>query len=73
MHRMILSYAANAMFQLRLGKHTNVLYNLAKGMGALQTYNSDSRFPIKHMPIRLIEYSASFFACNDSHKVWIQL
>ena len=46
-----LSYAANTMFQLRLGQRTNVLYNLAKGIGTLRADNSDSRFPTKRMPM----------------------
>ena len=60
-----LSYAANAMFQLRLGQRTNVLYNLQKGIGTLPEDNSDYRFPTKRMLMGLIEYSASFFACDD--------
>ena len=36
----------------------NVLYNLAKGMGTLRDDKEDSRFPIKHMPISLVEYAA---------------
>ena len=68
-----LSCAANAMYQLRLGQRTNVLYNLAKGIGTLRADNSDSRFPTKRMPMGLIEYTASFFVCDDLHQVWIQL
>ena len=64
-----LSYAAKAMFQLRLGQRTNVLYNLPKGIGTLRADNSDYRFPTKQMLMRLIEYSANFFACDDLHKV----
>ena len=68
-----LSYAANAKFQLRHGQRTNVLYNLAKGIGTIRADNSDSRFPTKRIPMGLIEYTASFFACDDLHKVCIQL
>ena len=64
-----ISYASNAMSQLRHSRRTNVLYNLAKGIGTLQEDNSDSRLPTKRMPMGLIEYTASFFANDDLHKV----
>lgn len=57
-----ISYAANAMSELRLDQHTNILYNLAKGIGTLRPDSSDSRFPIKRMPMGLIEYSESFLS-----------
>ena len=37
-----LCLAANAMVQLSNGGHTNVLYNLAKGMGTLRPDKRDS-------------------------------
>ena len=64
-----ISYASNAMSQLRHSRRTNVLYNLAKGIGTLREDNSDSRLPTKRMPMGLIEYTASFFANDDLHKV----
>ena len=65
-----LSYASNAMSRLRHSQRTNVLYNLAKGIGTLRADNSDSRLPTKRMPMGLIEYTASFFASDDLHKVY---
>ena len=41
-----LCLAANAMVQLSSGGRTDVLYNLAKGMGTLRPDKKDSRFPI---------------------------
>ncbi|XP_065887166.1 uncharacterized protein [Dysidea avara] len=64
-----LCHSANAMLQLRLNKCTNVLYNLAKGMGTLREDNTDSKFPMKRMPMGLVEYAASFFACDDLREV----
>ena len=64
-----ISYASNAMSRLRHSRRTNVLYNLAKGIGTLQEDNSDSRLPTKCMPMGLIEYTASFFPNDDLHKV----
>ena len=54
------SYASNAMSQLRHSRRTNVLYSLAKGIETLREDNSDSRLPTKRMPMGLIEYTASF-------------
>ena len=50
------------MLQLSNNGLTNTLYNLVKGMGTLRQDKEDSRFPIKHMPMGLVEYTAQFFA-----------
>ena len=55
-----LCHAAAAIVQLHQGGRTNVLYNLAKGMGTLRPDKTDSRFPIKQMPMSLVEYVAEF-------------
>jgi len=68
----LLYHAANAMLQLRQNKCTNVLYNLAKGMGTLREDKTDSRFPIKCMPMSLVEYAASYFASDDLQEVMFQ-
>jgi len=49
------------MSQLRYRQRTNVMYNLAKGLGTQRVDGSDSRFPTKCMPMELIEYTADFF------------
>jgi len=67
-----LCHAANAMLQLRQNKRTNVLYNLAKGMGTLREDKTDSRFPIKRMPMGLVEYAASYFASDNLQEVMFQ-
>ena len=60
-----LSLAAKAMAQLRFSDRSNALYNLAKGWGTLRKDMSDSRFPIKRMPMGLVEYAANFFASEQ--------
>ena len=64
-----LDNAASAMLRLSEGGRTNVLYNLAKGMGILQPDQSDSRFPIKQMPLGLVEYIVQFFATDNLQQV----
>ena len=64
-----LVYSANAMAHLRHNARSNVLYNLAKGWGTLREDGSDSRFPVKRMPMGLIEYAASFFAFDNLQSV----
>jgi len=49
-------------------KRSNVLYNLAKGVGTLRGDSSDSRFP---MPMGLVEYAANFFVSDNLQKVCI--
>ena len=64
-----LSYTAKAMSQLRHNQRTNVMYNLAKGLGTQRADGSDSRFPMKCMPLGLIEYAADFFANDNVQQV----
>ena len=68
-----LFYATNAMLRLSDGSRTNVLYNLAKGIGTLRPDKKDSRFPIKQMPMGLVEYLAQFFAVDNLQQVQIAL
>ena len=49
-----LIYNANAMAYLKHNAHSNVLYNLARGWGTMREDGSDSRFPVKRMPIGLV-------------------
>ena len=63
-----LSLAAKSMAQLKLSKHTNVLYNLAKGMATPREDGSDSRIPTKCMPM-----VANFFVADEIRKVSIVL
>ena len=64
-----LSLAAKAMCQLKLNKRTNVLYYLAKGMATPREDGSDTRLPIKRMPMGLIEHVANFFVAEEVRKV----
>ena len=65
-----LSYTAKAMVKLKGSERTNVLYNLAKGIGTPRVDNSGSRFPTDRMPMGLVEYTASFYANDDLQKVF---
>ena len=56
----LLCHAAAAIVQLHQGGRTNIIYNLAKGIGTLRPDKMDSRFPIKQMPMGLVEYVAEF-------------
>ena len=64
-----LGYTAKAMSQLRHSQRTNVMYNLAKGLGTQRADGSDSRFPTKCMPMGLIEYAVDFFANDNLQQV----
>ena len=64
-----LCLSASAMVQLSSGGRTNVLYNLAKGMGSLRPDKSGTRFPIDKMPMGLVEYTALFFAFDNLQQV----
>lgn len=56
-----LCLATSAMVQLSKGGRTNVLYNLAKGIGTMRPDKKDSQFPVMQMPMGLVEYTAQFF------------
>ena len=57
------------MLQLANNGRTNVLYNLAKGIGTLRQDEEDTRFPVKRMPMGLVEYTAQFFASDNLQQV----
>ena len=63
-----LSYAAEAMTKLKSSERTNVLYNLAKGIGKPRADNN-SKFPTDHMSMGLVECTASFYS-DDLQKVF---
>lgn len=64
-----LKFAVSAMQQLALNGHSNVLYSLVKGIGTIRKDHSDSCFPIKKMPMGLIEYACNFFVSENMNKV----
>ena len=64
-----LHLAASAMLQLANNGRTNVLCDLAKGIGTLRQDEEDTRFPVKRMPIGLVEYTAQFFASDNLQQV----
>lgn len=64
-----LLFASSAMVQLAKKHRSNVLYNLAKGIGTMREDQSDSRFPTQRMPMGLVEYTTNFFVANDLNQV----
>ena len=65
-----LSYTSKAMMNLKSSWHTNVLYNLAKGIGSLRVDSTTLRFLTDRMSMGLIEYIANFYVCNDVNQVF---
>ena len=61
--------SAFAMMQLEKANRSNVLYNLALGLGTSREDNSDSRFPTQRMPMGLIEHTINFFVANNANQV----
>ncbi len=55
-----LELSASAMSKLKAGNRSNVLYNLAKGVGTNRMDESESRFPVTRMPMGLVEYTIFF-------------
>ena len=64
--------SARAMNRLHQVKRSNVLYNIAKGLGNMRPDGSDSVFPSTRMPMGLLEYMAGFFTAEEMRKVRIQ-
>ena len=63
-----LVYAGAAMVELAKSKRSNVLYNLAKGIGTKRE-DGTPRFPTQQMPMGLVEYAADFFVAEDMNQV----
>ncbi len=64
-----LQLSASAMTRLQNHGRSNVLYNLAKGVGTERPDQSDSCFPVCRMPMGLIEYVTNFFSATDINSV----
>lgn len=64
-----LHLSSSAMFRLTAGNRSNVVYNLAKGIGTCRRDSTESRFPVGKMPMGLVEYTANFFAAEDINSV----
>ena len=56
-----LCLAVIAMVQLPEGGWTNILYNLAKGIGTMRPDTEVSRFPVMRKSMGLVEYTTQFF------------
>ena len=66
-----LLFSAKAMVQLAHHNHSNVLYNLAKGIGTYRQDGSDLCFPCERMPMGLLEYMADFFSYKNIQLVCV--
>ena len=66
-----LCLAAAAMINLHNSGRSNIVYDLAKGVGTQRQDKSDTRFPMKRMPMGLIEYITQFFAADNLQQVII--
>ena len=64
-----LEVASSAMARLKAGNRSNVVYNLAKGIGTSRKDEAESQFPVGKMPMGLVEYTANFFVAEDSNSV----
>ena len=62
-----LKLSASAMINLRENNRENTVYNLVLGIGTMREDGSDSCFPVKRMPMGLVEYAVSFFSVKDMH------
>ena len=61
--------ASSAMLHLSKKNRSNILYNLAKGIGTIREDGLDSRFPTQRMPMGMVEYTANFFVADDLNQV----
>ncbi len=68
-----LELSASAMSKLKAGNRSNVLYNLAKGVGTNRMDESESIFPVTRMPMGLVEYTTNFFVAYDLNVVCLVL
>ena len=64
-----LQLSAAAMTRLQNYGRSNVMYNLAKGVGTERPDQSDSCFPVRRMPMGLVEYVTNFFSATDINSV----
>ena len=64
-----LKLSASAMVRLKNNCQTNVVYNLATGVGTGRSDGNDSCFPVTRMPMGLVEYVANFFTITDINQV----
>lgn len=61
--------AAKAMAQLNSHQRSNVVYNLAKGLGTPRADGSDSKFPTRRMPMGLLEHATNYFVADNMQQV----
>ena len=55
-----LEMSASAMVKLKAGNRSNVVYNLAKGVGTNHSDESESRFPVARMSMGTCEVHHQF-------------
>ena len=59
------------MLHLKQCDRLNILYSLAKSLGALKPDGSDSKFPAKRMPAGLLQHMVNFFAADNLSQVLV--
>ena len=64
-----LEVSSSAMVRLKVGGRSNVVYNLAKGIGTSRKDEAESRFPVNRMPMGLVEYRTNFFIAENINMV----
>jgi len=57
------------MVHLKENNRSNVLYKLAMVIGTMREDGSDSRLPVRKMPMGLVEYIGNFFAADNLQSV----
>lgn len=64
-----LYHAVTAIQNLKEAGRLNVIYHLSKGLSIQRSDGSDTLFPIKRMPMGLLEYISGFFTSSNSRSV----
>ena len=58
-----------AITNLKENERSNLLYNLAKGLGTKKKDTNETLFPLNRMPLGLLEYTASFYISESINEV----
>lgn len=68
-----LQLSLSASKHLQQNKRTNVVYGLAKAIGRMSPNGTDSRLPVKRMPMGLLEFMVNFFNADTYNEVRIYI
>lgn len=64
-----LALSISAASHLKTSGHPNVVYGLVKALGRMRPDGSDSRLPVKRMPMGLLEYIIGFYNADTISEV----